>query len=349
MQRMGRRTTFNRREFVMAFAVAAAGLAVACGNQENLGPAGSGSGSSNAGDGTASPTAPPAASPAAPASPVAAIAHPTGADELILRLDVTGGFMPVSYVVTQLPAFSLYGDGRVIAPGPQIAIFPAPALPSVQVTRLTEDGIQAVLRAAEEASLLDGNESWDQAPVADAPFTIVTANANGTTSVTSIYALGIDIPIEGVTPAEKVAREKLTAFQARITNLRGFLPGGSVAAEDEPYMFDRLQIVVQPAEKPADATPTAGDSAATSPTTDDPAGSPTTKPWPLTAPLAQFGQPYTLQGSRCGVIEGADLQPLLDAAADANQLTLWESDGQFYNAYLRPLLPDEQGCQTQAR
>ncbi len=80
------------------------------------------------------------------------IEHPTGSDA-ILVVDNTGGFVPVQFMATRLPAFVLLGDGRVIMQGAQTLEFPGPALPALIERTLTEEGIQEVLRGVEETGL----------------------------------------------------------------------------------------------------------------------------------------------------------------------------------------------------
>src|SRR5262245_18411153 len=79
-----------------------------------------------------SATAPPLALAQSEATPSATgmIEHPTGTDELVLRVEVTGRCVPPQVTLSELPQFSLYGDGRVITTGPVIQIYPAPALPN---------------------------------------------------------------------------------------------------------------------------------------------------------------------------------------------------------------------------
>jgi hypothetical protein len=120
------------------------------------------------------------------------IAHPAGAADLVLRVDVGGGFVPAQYHLRQLPSFSLFGDGTVITLGPQIEIYPGPALPNVLARSIDEDGIQAILRAADEAGLLGPDADYDHACVADLPTTTFTVVAGGRTHVVSAYALGFD-------------------------------------------------------------------------------------------------------------------------------------------------------------
>ena len=53
-----------------------------------------------------------------------------GADRLTLRIAADGGFVAPGYILTRLPQFALYGDGRVIVGGPVIEIYPSPLLPN---------------------------------------------------------------------------------------------------------------------------------------------------------------------------------------------------------------------------
>src|SRR4029453_7915808 len=130
------------------------------------------------------------------------IDHPTGAADLVLRMDVGGGFVAPTYELRRIPTWSLFGDGRIITEGPQIEIYPGPALPSVQVQTVTEEGIQAILKAAEAAGLLGPNRTYGQDCVADAPTTTFTVYADGTKHVVSAYALGM---VPGSCPGEDTA------------------------------------------------------------------------------------------------------------------------------------------------
>jgi hypothetical protein len=63
---------------------------------------------------------------AAPSEPgtssPSSIAYATGPNDLVLRWGYEGGFTPPEFQLTILPSFSLYGDGTVVRPGPQIEI-----------------------------------------------------------------------------------------------------------------------------------------------------------------------------------------------------------------------------------
>lgn len=263
------------------------------------------------------------------AGPDGGIQHPTGAAELVLRVEVGGGFVPAEVAVAQIPPFSLFGDGRVITEGPRIQIFPRPALPNLLVTRVSEEGVQRILEEARDAGLLGPDRHYDYPFVADAPTTTFTVVAEGTRHVVSAYALGFELT--GGPPPDEESRDPRSAlaeFEARVLNLRSWLPEGSVG-EEEFFAFDELRIYARPwtaRDQPAELEPTV-------------------KEWPLAQSLAEFGRPVDFPpDTRCGSVQGKELETLLPTLQESNELTLWRSEGATYRLVLRPLLPDESGC-----
>jgi hypothetical protein len=254
-----------------------------------------------------------------------AIDHPTGANDLILRVEYEGGFVPVGYHLRRLPSWSLFGDGRIVTEGPQIEIYPAPALPNLLVRTVSEDGIQAILRAARDAGLMDGDATYDYPCVTDLPTTVFTLTADGSTSVVSAYALGVDQ--EPCRDADVDARADLAAFQNKLGALDGWLPQGSVG-DEEPFTPSAVRLYVQPYT----GSP-------------DPGLEQAPRDWPLGGSLRKAGAPLKdLEGVRCVALEGQDASTFLAAAADTNQLTPWRSDGDRFSILIRTLLPDESGC-----
>lgn len=301
----------RRRVRLTAVLVAGAFVLGACGRLTGGGGDGTGPGGSTGGPG---------------------IDHPTGSDELVLRVELRGGFVPFEYTLTRVPSWSLYGDGRVIVEGPQIQIYPGPALPNLLVFRLTEEGVQAVLAAAKRAGLMERDAAYPDPCIVDVPTTVFTTTAEGRTTVVSADALGMGpSSCPGV---DDEARARLQAFWSKLTDLfwskltdlASWLPEGSVGPE-EPYVADGIRIYVRPYRGEPDL-----------------AQEPVT--WPLETPLADFGKPVENAGEpmRCGVVTGADLATLRPLFERANQLTPWESEGDRYGLLLRPLLPDEHGC-----
>ena len=256
------------------------------------------------------------------------IAHPTGADELIFRVAIGGGFVPVEYNLRAVPSISIYGDGRMIVEGPVIEIYPGPALPNLQVRHLTEDAIQAILVEARAAGLLGADASYDYPCVTDLPTTTFTTVAEGQTHTVSAYALGFDDSGMGGGACEGTdteARAKLSAFQEQLGDLGSFVPEGSVGPE-EGFEASEMRVFVL-AYRGDPSLPQEG------------------QEWPLPEPLVAFGEPDpNLSDIRCGVVAAEDLSTLMPLAQQANQLTPWTSGGEEYQLLFRPLLPDEHTC-----
>lgn len=270
----------------------------------------------------ATPTSPPASPTMIP------IDHPTGEDELVLLIEQSGGLVPREMLLSSLPLIAVYGDGTVVTQGPIREIYPGPALPNLRQSTITEAGLQALLAKAEQAGLLTGDASYGDAPVADAPTTIFRVIAGGQTHATSVYALGIADPPASASPDEREARLRLNTFLGEATGLLQWLPSSDVVVRDAEYAIERLQVVSRPAS-PNPATPEI---------------QPGEADWPLATPLARFGQPYWLPGTRCGVVDGAELAILLPAMRQANNLTLWRSGDETWALFPRPILPHEDGC-----
>lgn len=255
------------------------------------------------------------------------IPHPDGPDEVVLRVTVGGGFVPAEFNLTELPMFSLFGDGKVVTPGPQIAIYPAPALPNLQQRQVSESGIQQILAAATEAGLEGPDRTLTNDRIADAPTTVFTVVTDDDTHTTSAYALGIDTTGENGTVDDREARGRLRRFRERLGGLEQWLQEEQVGAEQQ-FEPRRMRVFVKP------GTPEPSEPGLEQPEHD----------WPLPGDLAGFGGPGSVLGYRCGVVEGEDLRGLIDAAQRANQLTPWVSEGRTYSVLFRPLLPDESGC-----
>ncbi|HEX7464910.1 MAG TPA: hypothetical protein VF382_08480 [Actinomycetota bacterium] len=254
------------------------------------------------------------------------IEHPIGTNDLVLRVDTGGGFVAPSWALKQIPQFSLYGDGRVITEGPQIEIYPGPALPNLVVQTISENGVQAILEAARAAGLMGQDAHYDfPCGVTDAPTTTFALFAAGEKHLVSAYALGMDQgSCEG---SDAEARSKLAAFQAKLSDLSSWLPQGSVG-EESSFDPSQLRVYVQPYTGPTDKGLRQ-------------------RPidWPLSQPLASFGRSEsTFAAMRCGVVGGTDLSLLLPKAERANELTPWRSGGKRYSLVFRPLLPDEHTC-----
>ena len=122
------------------------------------------------------------------------------------------------------------GDGRVIEQGPQIEIYPGPLLPNVLQRTISEAGVQALLRLAEEHDLFRDVEYEDATNIADAPFTIVTISANGATYEHSAYALGLG----GDGTETDEARAALAAFVEQANDVVA-AAGADTLGPEEPF------------------------------------------------------------------------------------------------------------------
>lgn len=269
----------------------------------------------------------PTSSPSASAAPNG-IVYPTGARDLVLRLRYVGGFMAPAAHLISLPAVSVYGDGTVIVPGPQIAIYPGPALPNLQRATISAAGMQILLEAARTAGLLGPDAHYDLGGIMDASTAEFTVKADGQIHTVSAYALmeGGGSP-EGTDPDVAAARAKLALFQGQLTGLEALLD-----AEIGPwseYEADALQLLV------SSGAPDDGQGLAQQPID-----------WPLSTSLAGFGSslPALMQGQRCGVVSGSDIDDLMPLLKAANALTPWTDEGASFGIAVRPLLPAEEGC-----
>jgi len=260
------------------------------------------------------------------------VPHPEGS-AIVVRVAWTGGFVPYEHMFTSLPRFTLFGDGRVIVEGPQIEIYPGPALPNLQVRRLTEEGIQSVLFRIAETGQLDESHSWNAATqfIADASSTVFTVRADHRDVIVDVYGLGLLAdPVGGsltVPEAERQAHETLASLEADLMDLESWIPADDWAEPSwQTYRPEALRLLVANADgQPPD--PDALDS--------DPL------PWPGTTAPGALGTVSTVQDFRCGVVSGDEAAAWYAALEGANQLTRWSYDGLVYHVTPRPLLPDE--------
>lgn len=245
-------------------------------------------------------------------------AGPYAPDDLVLQAAWTGGFVAPQVLAGRLPLVSVYGDGRVLTEGPVTAIYPGPALPNLQVTRIDPARVQDLVQRALDAGVGDTGDLGTPG-IADAPSTRFTVFTGLETIQREVYALreaGEGAP--GVTPEQAAARAELAAFLDELTGLS--------AAGSEPYTGDAVAAVVSPytsAEEPELVPP------------DTAWPGPALPGEPLNAPL----------GLGCVVATGDQATAVLEAARSANALTPWTSaDGGRWSLTFRPLLPHETGC-----
>ncbi len=256
------------------------------------------------------------------------IAHPTEPAQLVLRVASEGGFVAPSSTLSAIPSVSLYGDGTLITPGPQVAIYPGPALPAIQQRHVSEEGVQAIVHAALETGLDHGRDMTDlgSVGVADAATTVLTLDASGARHTTRVYALGdLGGRPPGMSQQEFLARTRLQALVRKLARLDAWLPSGSITGATA-YEASSARLF---------ASSYRG----------DPSLPQAAVPWPLAQPLASSRRTTWPGGYGCLDVAGADwADTVMPAARSTNQLTPWLSDGRRWSLVFRPLLPDERGC-----
>jgi hypothetical protein len=249
-----------------------------------------------------------------------AIAHPSGATDVVLRVTVDGGFVPVQTSLATLPTFTLYGDGRVVVPGAQIQTSPAPALVALAIRRLSERQVQTLLRRATQSGLLARGPidygDMGAIGVSDMPTTTVELHAAGRTLERAAYALAVTPNGGRLSGAQARARLLLARFIAALPAR----PGSS-------YTPRGYAVFVAPAQLANGVA----------------------RSWPLRSDLATAGAPVSSGlGYRCVTVGGRDADRLRAALQRANAQSQWSSGGHRYTLIPRPLLPDERGCASLA-
>ncbi|MFH0916042.1 MAG: hypothetical protein V1912_06290 [bacterium] len=293
-----------RTTAIFAAATAFFALAVA------LGACGTGAGPDDDGGGTAT------------TAPGGSLVHPTGENEVVLRISEGGGFVPVEYNYTMVPEFSLYGDGRVIVSGPVIAIYPGPALPNLQTAIIPEEAVQAILSAVREAGLFDPTFEYGQPSITDVPTATFTVNAGGAGYRSDVYALGMEAGTNGLSLEQQQARAALNDLRGRLIDLTDFVSGEITWTQ---YEYSALAVYSQAVDPGAMTDPTDVQ--------------PGRLDWPL-GDLNTLGEEVPA-GFRRVVVSGQDLATLRLLLEKATAITLWTSDDREYHLFFRPLLPDE--------
>lgn len=295
----------NRRTFLSAVVIAPVIAAIAaCGDPDQV-PAEADPTTPGTTPGTTVGTAPTTA-------PTSAIAHPTSADEVVLKLSYEGGFVPAGFAFVNTPALLVSGDGRVFTGAPVPAIFPGPLLPAINVRRISEDGLQTLLGVVESAGLLAAPPDYAGGDnVADASSTVLTINAEGGSFVHSAYALGIGNP-------ESPTRQVLLAATTKLGNI-DVLVGDASTEPDATFVPSEYRFqsrVVDPSEL----------------TSQDPA--PTVVDWPSSS--------FSLAGAtECARLAAGAVGSLF---LDAKQNTYFKDGDVVYQLSVAGVLPGDPAC-----
>ena len=243
------------------------------------------------------------------AAPSSSAPLPTG---LVLQVALVGGYTTPEELASRLPVVSVYGDGRVLTRGPQIEIWPSPALPNVQVQQVDEATVRDLVDRAVAAGVTETGDLGEP-PVADVPTTRFTLVTYEGTVVRDVSAL-VETPAGTLTAEQVEARERLQDLIGVLTSV----DGGS-----EAYVPQTVAAVVRPY------------------TGGDPELPQTDVAWPgPELPGSPLGA-----GLTCVSATGQQAADVLAAAASATALTPWvAADGSRWSIAFRPVLPHETGC-----
>jgi hypothetical protein len=291
------------------------------------------------GPGTGSPPASTTPAATASAAPTAPITHATGSADVVLRVTDGGGLLPTDLRVAEMPAISIYGDGRVIRLV-EAGWEPAdPLVPTLVESRLTPEGMTRVLAAAGDVGLLGADRRLGIEDLYDLWMVTFTLSANGATHTTWAYALGFSDEMKYAPPDDRPVRRALGELYARLRDLRAWL-GPERVGPETAHMPERLRVYVSPMiEWPEETGATPG------PATARPGQD--VREWPLDAPPDVFGTFFTDHDGtwRCGLLDSAGAERLGIGTATLD--TRWRAGDVLYQVVVRPLLPDEAGCPAQ--
>jgi hypothetical protein len=242
------------------------------------------------------------------------IEHPTGVTDVVLRMEVGGGFVPIGFLLTEAPTFTLYGDGTVIFQQVDNRLngFDLARLPWL-VGHLDEEAVQALLNfSLTTGRLANAREQYDQGMVADAPTTVFNLNAGGVTKTVNVPAL-----MELTEPGpDAVDRQGFLQLSRVLTNFADQEELGDVV----PYDADMYRVVLNEGFG-------------------DPAAEPKDWPWSDVTPndFVVGDEPGAIAN-----LDGEHAAKLLDVP-NGGHPGVWvlDPDEKVVQLGVRPLLPDE--------
>jgi hypothetical protein len=242
-----------------------------------------------------------------------AIAHPTGAKDVVLRIEETGGMVVVEMTATYTPTFTLYGDGTVVwrdnqAPPPDVGdnLFRATPL---SIAKLDEASIQALLQEAiGPGGLSVANGSYG-AVGGDIPATVFTVNAGNLPEPKRVEVIGLSPDMH---PQNLQVITALAGFAEKLRTFEKLVSA-------QPYVPAGFRGVLIPTEQ---------------------AFGPVVKwPWKDVSPK-DFGGDNELSRIKDLTAEQVAAIGIDDIAGGVSGFVLQDSDD-LYSFAVRPLLPDE--------
>lgn len=253
------------------------------------------------------------------------IAHPAAVDAVVLQVyDTPGYFQATDFPLNEAaapPTFRLYGDGTVLATSASIHEWARVA--PITAYRLSEEGVQAVLEAAEAAGLFGSEVDYGEPYFTDGGSTLVDVNAGGLSITQSAYMLGNEEQESHITDAALERRRQLTSFIDLVTHIPDRQPELIVEA---PHPYEPKAVDVY-ASVWRDATAKVH------------------LDWPGATPLTAGCT--TVRGDELAAV-GAALESAPDSTTandDHGQPILrWKSDDRSWTVAFFAVLPGEQAC-----
>ena len=150
------------------------------------------------------------------------------ATDVVLRLEQGGGFVPIDFLATQAPSFTLYGNGVIVFQQNAVRPSRSPTRTASckqipwRTATLDEGQIQELLEfALGPGGLGTARDTYIDGGIADAPDTIFTIHAGGVDKTVVVNALGRT----RVTGPDALAR---AAFSKLAERLQDFDQGGTI-------------------------------------------------------------------------------------------------------------------------
>jgi len=242
---------------------------------------------------------------------------PTGADQVVIRVNSCCGLVPFGVGLRYVPRLSVFGDGTTVVPAAQGPDGQVPAVTPLRRGHLSRAQILDLLSAADEAGLLGDEIDFGSPAVTDVPSTTVTLVVDGHTYRQSAYALHEDFEDHLPAPARE-ARDRLRDFLTEAERV--------VGRPDEAFRPERVTVfAIVPGRDGGDL-------------------SGPIHAWPLEDP-AVWPEGERARSYRCRTFEGSDADAVLAFANPTAEGTLWQVGEDRYRLVFRPLLPDEtDGC-----
>lgn len=255
-----------------------------------------------------------------PTTPTVTVAPPTDlpADQIVWQETSGGGFVPVSANAADVPALTIYGDGRILAT-PEDTTRRYDATQELELRRVSGADLQAFLDQADRSGLFSAGTDFGTPGVTDLATTTVTLHGADAAREVNVYALGFGEEPGGpggLTTEQAGNRTELTKLIAAAHELGG---------KGEPWVPDRVRATTWPGSM-----------------TDD--GSAVAEPWPGPA-FDDFPASTEGGGGSCLVIEGGDAAAVYRAARD-NASPRWTDGTDERTIVVAPLVPGAPGCPT---